>query len=72
MDLYASNTAYSTHLARLVFQRSKIQTLTGDPGAKLTLHSAFAIRGRIRSSGNRFAEELSEMDFDELVGIWER
>ena len=72
MQLYASNPAYNPHLARLMFQRSRIQTLTGDSSAKSTLHRAFAIRGRIGANDDRFAEELSEADFDALVGIWER
>ena len=72
IEFYTSNAAYSPHLARLLFQLSRLQTQTGDPSAKSTLHNAFAIRGRITSNGNRFAEELVEADFDELVGIWER
>lgn len=71
-QLYASSAAYSPHFARLLFQRSKIQALTGDPSAKPTLHSAFAIRRRIRPYDNRFAEELTETDFDDLIGIWEK
>ncbi len=72
IDFYASNAAYSPHLARLLFQVSRLQTQVGDPRTKSTLHNAFAIRSRITSNGNRFAEELVEADFDELVGIWER
>ena len=72
MQLYGSHAAYHPKLARLVFQRSRIKTLTGSPSAKLTLHSAFSIRRQIRPTGNRIAEEMTEADFDELVGIWER
>ena len=72
MQIYASDTAYSPHLARLVFQQSRIETLTGDRNAKSTLHSAFAIRGRTVANEDRFAEDLAEADFDELIGIWER
>ena len=72
MRLYADKAVYSPHLARLLFQRSRIQAQVGDPSAKSTLHSAFAILKRVRPNEGRFAEELSEADFDELVGIWER
>ena len=72
IEFYASSAAYSPHLARVVFQLSRMQTQTGDPSAKSTLHNAFAIRGRVLPNGTRFAEELVEADFDELVGIWER
>lgn len=74
MKIYTSDAAYTPHLARLLFQQSRIQTLTGDPNAKTTLHIAFTTRGRLVSAWNdlRFAEDLSEADFDELIGIWER
>ena len=72
MEFYTSDAAYSPHLARLLFQRSRIQTLNGIAGAKSTLHRAFVILSRISSNNNRFAEELTGADFDALVGIWER
>ena len=72
MEIYARNAAYNPHLARLLFQKSRIQALTGDRNAKSTLHSAFAVRGKGVANDNRFAEDLSEADFDELIGIWER
>lgn len=72
IQLYAGKAAHNPQLARLLFQRSRIQTLTGDPSAKSTLHGAFALLKTIRPNEGRFAEELSEADFDELVGIWER
>ena len=77
MPFYDRDPAYKPHYARLLFQKSRIQTLTGDPSADLTLHTAFAIRVTIRGgvlgpNDKQFPEELSEADFDELVGIWER
>lgn len=69
---YGSENAYEPHLARLFFQRSKIETLTGSSGANSFLHTAVALRGRIKPEDKRSAEELSEADFDELVGIWEK
>lgn len=72
MQLYASSAIYTPQVGRLVFQRSRIQTLTGDPRAQSTLHGAFVIRRRIMPYDNQFAEELTEADFDKLVGIWER
>lgn len=60
------------HLARLYFQQSQIPTLTVGPGATSFLHRAFAIRAAMRPDDVRSAEELTEKDFDELVGMWER
>ena len=69
---YGSKPGYDPHFARLLFQRSRIQTLTAGPGAQSFLHDAFAIRVAMRPHDKRSAEEMTEADFDELVGLWER
>ena len=69
---YGSKPNCDPHLARLLFQRSRIQTLTADSGAMSSLHDAFAIRAALRPDDKRSAEELTEADFDDLVGMWER
>ena len=69
---YGSKPVSDAHLARLLFQRSRIQTLTARPGAKKNLHDAFMIRLILRPNDKRSAEELTEADFDELVELWER
>ena len=60
------------HLARLYFQESRIPTLTVGTGATRFLRRAFAIRAALRPDDKRCAEELTEADYDELVGVWER
>ena len=72
MQFYKSDTAYESHLARVIFQQSRIQAVFGYESANLTLHKAFKVRGGVRPNESRFAEELSEADFDDLVGMWER
>ena len=71
-QFYSSDAAYDPHLARVVFQQSILQAMTGDKSTKSTAHAALAIRRRVIPEENRFAEDLSEADFDELVTIWER
>ena len=75
-QFYKSDAAYIPHLARVVFQRSRVQHLTRDMGEMKTYFDAFAlraaIRGAIKAEDKPYEDKLTEADFDELVGIWER
>ena len=69
---YSGKPECEPHLARLFFQRSRILKLTDNSDMKVPLNRAFSIRRAIRPDDKRSADELTEADFDELVGLWER
>ena len=75
-SFYAGDPAYEPHLARVLVQRSRIQTMTRDPAAMPTLHKAFAIRVAVRGGmgPNEIwrAQDLAEWHFDELIAEGER
>ena len=66
------NPGQESQLARVFFQQASLETLTRGSQAADMLDHAFALSAPHRPDDGRAAEELTEADFDELIGLWER